>query len=82
MGEGTLDGVHREPLKVVKIPAECIGALGELSSHRGIAHQSIVSVQWYAAITHELREATKLFLAWLTGDVVHDAHTVAKSLSA
>jgi len=33
VGEGTLYGIHREPLKVVKRPAECIGALGELTRH-------------------------------------------------
>ena len=48
MREGTLDGVHRESLKVVKIPTECIGTLRELMCYRRFAHQAIVGVDHHA----------------------------------
>ena len=48
MGEGALDRVDRDPLKVIQRPAECIGTLGELTRHRRVAHQAVVGVQRYS----------------------------------
>ena len=44
MGEGALDRVDRDPLKVIQRPAEGIGTLGELARHCGVAHQTVVGV--------------------------------------
>ena len=33
MGEGALDRVDRDPLKIVERPAEGIGTLGKLARH-------------------------------------------------
>ena len=48
VGEGALHRVDRDPLKVIKRPAEGIGALCELSSHRGVAHQAVVGIERHA----------------------------------